>query len=468
MNLLIKVLQSSQKGKQRPWYSHRYTGRFLALIICVCAFQYYHFISPRDYQEIVQAKELRVGYIKAPEVAFEHENQSAGLELDIIKAFAKDKKLKIKLFRVQPQNALLKLNTNKFDVLIGFLASKKAADFNPAAQKTSLQNLFIETDSILESPLVIFEHKKLKTPKSSDLSAIENLHINSQLSDQYNTSNKHNVIPNTDHSVIEQIHLNEAPYGITTSIQLKINQKFYPQTRSLLTLDEKVRIVWHLPYKNSSELSGTMNTFLAKKSTKQHIKKRKEHWSISYKDIDFIDRLTISKRIKTTLPKLRPYFEEASKKENIDWLLLAALSYQESHWDVDAISPTNVKGIMQLTGVTAKTLGVKDRTNIKESINAAARYLKKLEQRVPVKAQRNDRIWMAVAAYNIGFRNVLSAYRKAVKQNSKPLDWKAIAKQLNKKSNSLYIDRYTNGPKAVKYVARIKQFQEILMYYSQK
>ncbi len=40
--------------------------------------------------------------------------------------------------------------------------------------------------------------------------------------------------------------------------------------------------------------------------------------------------------------------------EEIDWRLLAAIAYQESHWDAQATSPTGVRGMMMLTKIPRK------------------------------------------------------------------------------------------------------------------
>ena len=49
-------------------------------------------------------------------------------------------------------------------------------------------------------------------------------------------------------------------------------------------------------------------------------------------------------------------FEDAGKAYGVDWRLLAAMGYQESHWRSHAVSPTGVRGIMMLTEATADYL----------------------------------------------------------------------------------------------------------------
>ena len=85
-------------------------------------------------------------------------------------------------------------------------------------------------------------------------------------------------------------------------------------------------------------------------------------------DFDYVEMRSFQRRIDDRLPTYQPLFESAAG-EDIDWRLLAAISYQESHWDPDARSPTGVRGLMMLTNDAAKQLGVEDRTDPVQSIN---------------------------------------------------------------------------------------------------
>ncbi len=59
----------------------------------------------------------------------------------------------------------------------------------------------------------------------------------------------------------------------------------------------------------------------------------------------------------SVLPQYRNIFQEAQELTGIDWRLLAALGFQESHWNPLATSPTGVRGLMMLTSETADRLG---------------------------------------------------------------------------------------------------------------
>ncbi len=90
-------------------------------------------------------------------------------------------------------------------------------------------------------------------------------------------------------------------------------------------------------------------------------------------DFDYVDTRTFLRAVDAVLPQLKPLFEKYA--EEIDWRLLAAIAYQESHWDAQATSPTGVRGMMMLTKNTAQSLGITDRTDAEQSISGGVRYL---------------------------------------------------------------------------------------------
>lgn len=69
-------------------------------------------------------------------------------------------------------------------------------------------------------------------------------------------------------------------------------------------------------------------------------------------DFDYVDTRTFLRAVDAVLPQLKPLFEKYA--EEIDWRLLAAIAYQESHWDAQATSPTGVRGMMMLTKIPRK------------------------------------------------------------------------------------------------------------------
>ncbi len=497
MNLLGKILRSSQRGTPRPWYSHRYIGRLLLLAIIVFIYEYYSYNSARSFEDILESKTLHVAYIKAPDVAFESAYRPAGFQYDVIADFARIHELNIVLHKTNKDEAIVGLNNNQFDILIGHFESQLGQSRNPftmQVQSTPLKALlttkdfqrdaeplkkfgynvssvnwrpYQETIPWHNSKAIIFEYKEPKTPKTRNIAIEDSVYYHSGFPAHLPAFAGFNLKPMTDDSpLIESVADNHFEYGITTFSNLRINQNYISRLRSVKTIDILIPLVWLLAKKSDPNFLSAINTFLSSPQTRKLVQKREQHWSKKYQYLDYLDILSINIGSKNSLLKLKPVFESAGKKENIEWTLLAALAYQESKWDLDAVSPTHVRGVMQLTKSTAASLGVEDRTDVNESIHAAAKYIKKLEKTIPIKARRSDRIWMAVAAYNLGIGRIMQAYRSLREYKDNDISWKAMAHQLTIRSEYFQNDQYSTGKRAVEYVERIREFQKILRYHA--
>jgi soluble lytic murein transglycosylase-like protein len=76
--------------------------------------------------------------------------------------------------------------------------------------------------------------------------------------------------------------------------------------------------------------------------------------------------------------------------------LVRAIVERESDWQPCVISPKGAAGLMQLTAVTARRLGVRDRCNLEQNISGGVRYLAWLMKLF------HDDLRLVVAAYYAG------------------------------------------------------------------
>ncbi len=183
-------------------------------------------------------------------------------------------------------------------------------------------------------------------------------------------------------------------------------------------------------------------------------------------DLPSYEIKTFLNHIGTRLPNYRKEFQQAEKKTGISWVLLAAMSYQESKWNRHAISPTGVRGLMMLTRSTAADMGIQNRLDPKKSIAGGARYLSHLYKRLPHVPNGLDRMRLALASYNVGLGHVKDAQLLGKRLGKNPNRWsdlKAVLPLLAKKK--YYKDlphRYARGWEPVQYVTRIREYRKIL------
>ena len=155
---------------------------------------------------------------------------------------------------------------------------------------------------------------------------------------------------------------------------------------------------------------------------------------------------------------LSPYdelFRQWAAQTGIDWRLLAAVGWQESHWRIDTKSHRGAQGIMQIMPVTARRYGIDDLVNPEKNIEAGARLLAELKRGFPD-------LDFALAAYNAGGNRIRSYMHYAALHGADASRWEAVAEllpQLGRDSlylaDSLGLSRIGYG-ETVQYVRRVK------------
>ena len=116
---------------------------------------------------------------------------------------------------------------------------------------------------------------------------------------------------------------------------------------------------------------------------------------------------------------------EAASRHDFDWLLLAALGFQESRLDPGARSPAGAVGLLQVQPATGKWLGFPDVFPLQQNALAGAAYLALLRRdhfQEPG-IQLEDRVHFALAAYNAGPARIAGLRRKARARGLDPDVW---------------------------------------------
>lgn len=170
--------------------------------------------------------------------------------------------------------------------------------------------------------------------------------------------------------------------------------------------------------------------------------------------------------MRTRLPEFRHAFHDAQEITGIDWRLIAALAYQESKWDPLATSFTNVRGMMMLTEETADRLGVTNRLDARQSILAGAKYMTILMDELPAEIKHPDRLWFALAAYNLGMGHLRGARTFAPSLSRDPNSWMDMKQVLPLMSRPEYYERLKSGRarggEAVILVENIRNYYDVL------
>ena len=212
--------------------------------------------------------------------------------------------------------------------------------------------------------------------------------------------------------------------------QLETARNFYPELGNALDLDSPTDLTWAFTGDGDTQLYDEAQQFFTQIKQDGTLRRLLDRY-YGYNDrLNAINAEAFINQTRTLLPHYRHWFEEAADLTGIDWQVLAALSYQESHWDPNATSYTNVRGIMMLTEETADQMHVENRLDAHSSILAGARYLQQLKEQLPLRMNEDDRLWMALAAYNQGMGHLEDARILASQSGLNPDVWSDVKRMM--------------------------------------
>jgi membrane-bound lytic murein transglycosylase F len=258
-------------------------------------------------------------------------------------------------------------------------------------------------------------------------------------------------------------------YVVTDSTHINIARNFYTNLDVAISLGKENSKAWAFSSYVEPELQKKVQKFFKRIEGDGTLNRLIDRY---YGHIQRLRQEDINKFLEKThtfLPSLRNYFYQAEEITKIDWRLIAALAYQESHWDRMATSSTNVRGIMMLTEETAERMEVTDRLDARQSILAGARYLLILKDMLPSRIVEPDRTWIALAAYNQGYGHIEDARILAQRMKLSPDLWVDLKRSLPLLSNRKHFEKlkhgYARGGEAVFLTESVRAYYDILMKY---
>jgi membrane-bound lytic murein transglycosylase F len=266
--------------------------------------------------------------------------------------------------------------------------------------------------------------------------------------------------------LLERVAEGRLDGALIDSARFTVARKHFPQLDAAFDVGKSVNYAWRVGTVDQKPLLDRMKVFFARIEKDGTLKRLADRHFAHAARISAIDSETLLERINTILPKLKPHFIEAERVSGFDWRLIAAIGYQESHWDPHATSPTGVRGLMMLTEDTADRLVVKDRLDPRESILGGARYLGLLADTLPPRITEPDRTWLALAAYNLGIGHLEDARILAQRKGLSPDSWQDVKLALPGLADAgTYLQLkhgFARGHEAMSFVDSVRNFQDIL------
>ena len=272
--------------------------------------------------------------------------------------------------------------------------------------------------------------------------------------------------------MLSKVAMGEIDLTVADSPDFNIQRHFYPDLRVALDLDIGDPVAWGFPKGTADTLLSRADDFLIKADRSGVLARIHDRYYGYTKKFDYVGTRNFIRHFENRLPRYRQWFEEAGEQWGVDWRLLAAIGYQESHWRSQAVSPTGVRGIMMLTLDTAAYLGLDDRLDPQKSIFGGAQFYARQTERVADTVAEPDRTWMALAAYNVGFNHIKDARTIVEWKDGDPDTWVDISNALPLLSQRKWYSRvpygYARGWEPVLYVNNIRAYYNILKWLTEK
>ena len=271
--------------------------------------------------------------------------------------------------------------------------------------------------------------------------------------------------PRTTEMLLAEVAERRIDCTLADSNIVRVVRRHFPHLEVAMNLTSGDRLGWYLP-EGHQALSELATQWMESDQGEQSIAAMQERYYAYIGEFDFVDLRALSRRIDERLPSFLELFVAAEQATGMPADLLAALSYQESHWDPRAVSPTGVRGIMMLTQNTARSLGVDNRLDPAAAIDGGARYLADRHRRLPETIPEPDRTYLALASYNIGRGHLLDARQLARDLGRDPDSWEDMREVLPLKADKRYYPQtrygYARGYEPVHYVQRIRNYQDVI------
>ncbi|WP_354622869.1 membrane-bound lytic murein transglycosylase MltF [Psychromonas sp. MME2] len=434
----------------------------LLLMLCAC-----NPLSPKTSLQKVQARgDIIMGTMNGSlTYSFDGQNHS-GFDYELAKQFAEYLNVRLTIKEYDTLNELFNaLDNNKID----FIGSSLTLTPKRAKKYRSSPPYYYVSQKL------VYRNGSYRPREVADINAPVGVLKDSSHEETLKALIKKgyelqiNIFEHEDQeTLLREIANKKIPFAIVDSYTLAQKQRFYPVLTEAFTIAKKQPVAWLINRNQDDTIYSAMIEFMGNKYSDQTIARLEEKYFGHIENFDFVDMRTFIKRIKTTLPKYEDLFKKYATSE-VDWLLLAAVSYQESHWDPKSISPTGVRGLMMLTLDTANYVGIDNRLNPEQSIKGGAKYLSQQINRLPDSIPEDEKVWFALASYNIGYGHLMDARRITSIKKQNPNSWTDVKENLpllhQKKWYTQTRYGYARGKEAQSYVDNIRQYQKTITWY---
>jgi membrane-bound lytic murein transglycosylase F len=448
------------------------TSLIIGLLLVASSVLLVRSAPPTQLEKVLEAGELHVVSSNGPTTYYEGSNGLTGFEYSLVKGFADSLGLKLV---IEDESDLDKMLSSVAGQQVHFAAAALTA-------VESRDSKVVFTTPFIQVTQQLIYNNRLPQPASiQDLKDKEVLVIaNSShekrfeaLQAEFPELHWRAVINAEMIDLLEMVNKGEADYAVIDSSAYDLNRYSYPKAQLAFDVSDPQPVAWAFPAGRETSLFDAAQKYLASiKADETLAKLTEEFFDRHIEEVTTGEAMEFTYRLEQRLPQWVDHMKTAAAEFNLDWQLLAAISYQESHWQADARSHTGVRGLMMLTKNTAKAMGITDREDPQQSIRGGAKYLSIVLQRLPKRIQGEDRLNMALAAYNQGLGHIEDARVLTQRMGGDPSKWEDVRKYMPLLAKQQYYSSakhgYMRGWEPVGFVDNVRNYHKIIAWHQQQ
>lgn len=427
---------------------------------------------PTALSQLLERNSIKVGTVYGAGTFYNDAGGPQGFEYELLAGFADYLGVTLDLYPFYSYDVMLQqLEEGNLDIVATGDAVtsnlQQRFDYGPAYQFVDQQLVFKAGTNkprdlhTLSSPIIT-------------VSGSSQVHILNELLNQSATDVTSSSVITTEDSdseeLLQQVASGEISFTVADSNRLALQRRRYPSLAVAKTLNTEMPMAWALPLNQDDSVKAAIIEYFGTVHQSGWFTALEDKYFGHIRQFDYVDSRAFKNAAESTLKQYQPLFKQYSG--DVDWRLLAAMSYQESHWEPGAVSRTGVRGLMMLTLDTASDWDVSDRVDPEQSIRGGSRYFASLLNRIPARIGNPDRVWMAMAAYNIGMGHLEDARVLTERQGGNPDLWVDVKRRLPQLRQKKYYRTtrygYARGDEAMQYVENIRRYYDSLVWLDEQ
>lgn len=413
-----------------------------------------------DLPVIIKDKKLIVLFEYSPTSFYFYKGTNMGFEYEMLKAFAKDLGVKLKVELIKDFNeAEKKIIYGDAQLLsCNYTITKERRerlDFSIPYIRTPqvlIQRMpWAGTPEYIKDPIQLI-HKKIIVAKGSSY-AQRLSHMQEELGDTINF--KEATSKQTPEDLMRLVSDKKIDYTVVDNHIAVASAYEFKNLDHHLRLSVKQQIAFGLR-KNTPLLRYKLNKWIRKfKLTPHyHFLKQKYFHGKELSELTYDDYLNSGGGRLSAYDKI---FKREAGKLKIEWQLVAAVVQQESNFKPYIKGQGGAFGLMQFMPSTGRRYGVHPDSSPSTQIKAGTKKIQtdlKLWAKIP---SLNQRIKFALATYNAGHSPIEKAQKRALQMGLDPMVWDGNVEQALRKRR---------GKRTVNYVKQVyKRYSAIKLMY---